>query len=356
MIPQYEPIFDRNTIAKDLSDYALSDGWFTEYKKTQEFEYSISNFLHTEYCYTTNNGTISLSIALIAAGVMPGDHVLVPNLTMIATVTAVQLIGAVPILVDVDDSLCMSVEDAEGRISPRTSAILYVTLNGRVGNADKIKELAKKRGLSYIEDDAQSLGSRYTNGAFIGTKADIASFSFSVPKIITTGQGGCLVTSDDYLSGRIRKIRDFGRLSGGVDVFTSFGINAKFTEMQAILGLSQMKTIKQRIAVKKSLYQKYKESLSDAVEFIPTDLNVTNPWFVDIYTDKRDELQTYLKAQGIQTRSMYPAIHSIPWMCREGEYPVSSKRSRTGLWLPSSMNLTDTQVDFIIEKVRTFYV
>lgn len=355
MIPQYEPIFDRSSIAEDLKNYALSDGWFTEHKKTKEFEQSIAKFLRIPHCCVVNNGTISLSLALLAAGVVAGDHVLVPDLTMIATANAVQLIGAVPILVDVDSNLCMDVSSASDRITVNTSAVLYVTLNGRASNAEQIKKLASQKGISYIEDDAQSLGSKYLDGSYIGTKANIASFSFSVPKIITTGQGGCLVTNGLNLYTNIKKLRDFGRVAGGSDLFTCFGINSKFTEMQAVLGLNQMRTIQKRIEIKKKMYKQYFDGLKDIVEFIPTNLEFTIPWFMDIFTDKRDELADHLRSFGIQTRNMYPAIHSLPWIYRKGEYATATRASQRGLWLPSSMNLSDLDLDFIIEKIRKFY-
>jgi perosamine synthetase len=188
MIPQYEPLFNIPDLNTNFVSYINSGGWMTEYKKTEEFENKIKEFLGVKYCSVVNNGTISLSLALLAGGIEPGDEVLVPNITMIATANAVRLIGAIPIFVDISpDTLCMDLYDAFNKLTSKTKALIYVTLNGRSQQPVHMSNFCITHKLLYISDDAQSFGSCYSDGSKIGTNGDISSFSFSMPKIITTG-------------------------------------------------------------------------------------------------------------------------------------------------------------------------
>lgn len=349
MIPQYEPSFDNTVLSREMSQYLSCGGWITEHTKTRDFEDKLGSFLGMP-CSVVSNGTISLCLALMALGVRPGDEVLVPDLTMVATANAVSFIGAIPVFVDVNRlSLCMSYSDCIKKYTPKTKAVIYVTLNGRCGmDYYAIKNFASNNKIALIEDDAQSLGSKYPTGEYVGQLADMASYSFSVPKIITTGQGGCLASNK---LDAIRKLRDFGRTSA--DEYIEFGINAKFTDIQAIVGIEQLRNINERIARKKEIYKEYYCQLKDCVEFIPTDLNVTAPWFVDIYLENRDGLMCYLKKFDIGVRPMYPAISSLPF-CQKEPCQVALKYSHLGVWLPSSMTISDDQIIFVCDKIREF--
>jgi perosamine synthetase len=371
MIPQFKPIIDRVSLAKEVNDYILSDGYFTEYLKTKEFEKTLAKYLEVEHCFMVNNGTISLSLALLAVGVKPGDKVIVPNITMIATYTAVQLIGAVPLIVDVDsNNLCLGLEKATELVHNsfhNIKAVIYVTLNGRAHPLKeyvKFENMLKGYGIALIEDNAQSLGSYYPDSFKISCPTNgIGSFSFSMPKIITTGQGGCLVTNDDKLANKIAKLKDFGRLNGGIDVHDSFGINSKFTEIQAIMGLNQFKTIDARVEHKKKLLNWYKEELKTVshnnLSFLEYAWDLYTPWFIDIYVSEREKLIAYLKSFGIGTRIMYPELLSQAsvknnfWFLKS--LPVSGQYTKIGLWLPSSFDLKQEDVKFICKHIRDFY-
>jgi perosamine synthetase len=360
MIPQYEPLFNREELKNELSNYVISEGWFTEYKNTEEFENKIKEFLGVKYCSLVNNGTISLSLALLAGDIKPGDEVLVPNLTMIATANAVRLIGAIPVFVDVSpENLCMNLLEANKKISPKTKALIYVTLNGRSEHPLDIQKFCANNSLFYISDDAQSLGSSYCCGLNVGTFGDIASFSFSMPKIISTGQGGALVTNDDYFGNKIKKLKDFGRISGGLDIHEEFGINSKFTELQAILGLNQFKTITERIKRKKEIYSLYFDYLKDIkkIHFITTELYYVTPWFVDIYVEQKKELQEYLNSKEIKTRSIYPPLNTQKCYLEHYDlsFPISNEFSNKGIWLPSSLTLTNENIEYICNKIKEFY-
>lgn len=375
MIPQYQPVFNREALAKEISDYILGDGYFTEYKQTEKFEQKIAQFLGVNHCITTNNGTISLSLALLAQGVNAGDHVLIPNLTMFATQAAVELIGAKPIFVDVDPrNLCLDLEQAKKIIeeAPLNSstgvsnikACIYVSLNGRSHKIDELENFEHfcvENHIVYLEDNAQSLGSKHSdNEYFISCPlVGIGSFSFSMPKIITTGQGGCLVTNNDKLARKIRKLKDFGRSGGGNDIHDEFGINNKFTEIQAIIGINQLQNINERIEKKKWIYKTYYDQLKEVkqIKFLNTNLDFTTPWFVDIFVEDRNKLQAFLKEMGIGTRNLYPALTSqeVNTNYNKDYLPVSELYSTQGVWLPSSLLLTHEEIKFVCDKIKEFY-
>jgi perosamine synthetase len=262
MLPQYEPltgIYEQTA----LNEYLKNPGFWTEYKKTTEFEQKIAEYLKIKHCIVVNNGTISLSLALLAMGIKPGDNVIVPDLTMIATPNAVRFIGANPIFVDITPDGLLDLYEADKAIKIyNAKALIFVSLNGRSFNNTAWEYLWKwkENGIRLLEDAAQSFGSKNYEGYFCGTRGfEIGSFSFSMPKIITSGQGGCLVTDNDELATTLRHLKDFGRASGGNDKHDFFGINCKFTEMQAVLGLAQLNDIQYRVLRKKQMHKIYEE-------------------------------------------------------------------------------------------------
>ena len=374
MIQQYEPLIDREALAKDLATYTLGDGFFTEYKKTEEFEQAICKALNVKYCSVVNNGTISLSLALLALGVKPRDKVLVPNLTMMATHLAVTLIGAVPIVVDIDPrNLCMDLVSAASLIEGSffdgapIKAVIYVTFNGRSHDPVdylRFEAVCKKNRVALVEDNAQAMGSCY-NARSTPISAPIygiGSFSFAMHKIITTGQGGALVTNSTDVALKIRQLKDFGRTYGGNDTHDEFGINSKFTELQAIMGLNQIQDLTSRIAKKKAIYNQFKAELAsvDAVQFLDYVDNNHTPWMVDVYVQNRDNLIIFLLRNDIKTRAMYPEIVSQKIVHKDRFWATKSMAmasiySKSGLWLPSSLTLTSEAITTVCNKIKEFY-
>ena len=341
-----------------VMEYLDSGGWLTEFKKTREFEQMIADYVGSKYASVVNNGTVSLVIALMALGIKGEAEVIVPDYTMIASANAVVLVGAKPVLVDIDrTNLCLDLDLMEKAITPRTKAIMLVTINGRYPEMEKFVEFARDHSLFLIEDAAQSLGSRY-DGKYLGTFGEIGSFSFSAPKVITTGQGGALVTDSEELYQKILKIKDFGRSQGGVDYHETMGYNFKFTDLQAVIGIEQMKKLGWRVKRKKEMYKLYKDLLEGVggIEFIDTNLGDTSPWFIDILVrggkEKRDELMSFLDEKGIGTRPFYPAIHAQPpysWV--KGDFNNSKYISTRGLWLPSASFLSDEDIERICKEI-----
>ncbi|MEN6618396.1 MAG: DegT/DnrJ/EryC1/StrS family aminotransferase [Rikenellaceae bacterium] len=358
-IPQMEPLFDSQE-REALNKYMEEGGWLTEFRQTAEFEKRIADYTGARYCIVVNNGTISLTLMAIASGIKAGDEVIVPNFTMIATPNSVKMIGATPVFVDVErETLCMDIECAKRAITPKTKAIFLVTANGRYPKSgiEAFEKLCKEKGLILLEDSAQSLGSWYPNGKHQGTFSIAGSFSFSAPKIISTGQGGAIVTNDDQMAYKLKRLKDFGRSGGGNDVHDSIGFNFKFTEMQAVIGNEQMKKLPWRVERKKEILTLYKSLLSDVkeVSFFDQDLSITTPWFIDVFAEDRSKLQEYLKEHQIGTRIMYPPINKQVAYNIPGEHPVSNMVGQKGLWLPSAVQLTDEQIRLICGRVRSFY-
>ncbi len=358
-IPQMRPLFGTEERAELLA-YLEEDGFFTEFKKTEAFEQQIAEYTGARHCIVVNNGTVSLTLAAIALGVGSGDEVLVPNYTMIATPNSVKMLGAQPVFVDVEpETLVMDVELAERAINPRTKAIMLVSANGRAPRVGikAFEDLSRRTGIPLIEDAAQSLGSFYNDGRHIGRAGVIGSFSFSAPKIISTGQGGALITDDDALNDKLRRLKDFGRAAGGIDVHDTVGYNFKFTELQACVGLAQMRQLKNRVTRKKEIWKRYQQGLAkiQGIKLFEHDLELCSPWFIDCRVEDRDEIVNYLKRYGIGTRIMYPPINKQSAYNLSGNYPVSEEVGNNGLWLPSMIQLTNTQIDKICSHIRDFY-
>ena len=345
---------------KAICSYMDEDGFITEFKRTAQFEEMIADFTGAKFCVVVNNGTISLTIAALSLGIKAGDEVIVPNYTMVATPNSIQMIGAKPIFVDVEpETLCLDINLVEKAITPKTKAIMLVSANGRYpkSSIEAFQKLSKLHDIKIIEDAAQSLGSYYPDGGHIGTAGDVGSFSFSAPKIISTGQGGALITNNEELANKIRKLKDFGRSGGGNDIHDVIGYNFKFTELQACIGIEQMKKLPSRIELKKKIWSRYNELLETCsyVETFNHNLNHTAPWFIDVTVDNREELINFLKTKNIGSRPMYPPINEQLAYSIDGFHPISKFIGEFGLWLPSFSHLTDDQIKYITISIHEFY-
>jgi perosamine synthetase len=358
-IMQMRPLFGVEE-KQAICEYMDEDGFITEFKRTEKFEQMIAEYTGAKHCIVVNNGTISLTLSAMAAGVKAGDEVIVPNYTMIATPNSIKMFGAKPVFVDVEEeTLCLDVDLVRRAITSKTKAVMLVSANGRYPNSGirAFEALCQEKNITLIEDSAQSLGSFYPDGRHIGTAGLVGSFSFSAPKIISTGQGGAIITNDDKVAERLRKLKDFGRSSGGNDVHDSIGYNFKFTELQACIGIEQMKKLPNRVKRKKEILSEYIEKLKhiEEVTFFDQDLEYTTPWFIDVLVLNRDQLQMHLKNDNIQTRPMYPPINKQKAYMIDGEHQISNAVGLNGLWLPSQVQLTDKDIKRICLSIESFY-
>jgi perosamine synthetase len=358
-IPQMRPLFGDDDRAEIMS-YLAEDGFMTEFRRTEQFEKKIAEFTGSRHCIVVNNGTVSLTLAAIALGIGPGDEVIVPNYTMIATPNSVRMLGAVPVFVDVDeDTLVADLQRVRQAVTPKTKAIMLVAANGRESRhgIDAFEALSRETGIPVIEDAAQGIGSWYSNGRHTGTVGRIGSLSFSAPKLISTGQGGALLTDDDELGRKLRALKDFGRAQGGTDIHDTVGYNFKFTELQACLGLAQVRQLPWRIERKKQIWRRYRELLSGVagIHLFDHDLTRCTPWFVDCMAEDRARLVAHLHERGIGSRVMYPPINRQKAYAVPGDHPVSEAVGEKGLWLPSMIQLADEQVERVCQAITEFY-
>lgn len=358
-IAQMEPWFGEEE-RRAVDAYMASGGWLTEFTQTKVFEDMIGQYVGSPHVLATSNGTVSLIVAMLTCEIGSGHEVLVPDYTQIASANTVRLVGATPVLVDIEPrSLALDLERAEAALTSRTRAMMYVAINGRPGATDRAVEFCRDHGLLFIEDAAQTLGSRL-RGRHLGTWGVAGNMSFSPPKVITTGQGGALFFNDQALYRRAAMIKDFGRPKAGVDYHEVLGFNFKFTDIQAVVGIEQMKKLPWRVERKKTMYRLYQERLAGVgpIEWLPTNLEDTSPWFVDILVpaDRRDALSAFLREQGVGTRPFYPALHTQPpYAGMGGDFPVALDASRRGLWLPSSTFLTDDEIGYVCGQIRRFF-
>lgn len=357
-IPQMEPVVTAAD-AEAVDRYLRSGGWLTEFRETRTFERMICDYTGARYCLAAPSGTLALFLALKGMGIGHGDEVIVPDLTMAASATAVILAGATVVFADVEPiTLCLDLADAERRVSPRTRAVMIVSLNGRApGGLAAYVDRFRSRGIALIEDAAQSLGS-WIDGRHLGTLGECGCLSFSSQKLVTTGQGGAVITSDKAAYQRMSQLRDFGRLEGGSDHYLSVGWNLKFTDLQAVVGVAQMGRLPALIARKKEIFAQYRERLAglDGLEVPHTDLSSVTPWFIDVLVDGdlKPALMAHLHANGVGSRPVYPPLHAEPAFASAGSYPVATDLSRRGLWLPSSLRLEDGQIGSICGLIRGF--
>lgn len=358
-IPQMEPLLTEAD-AEAVQRYLRSGGWLTEFRETRNFEKALSEFTGARYCAAAPSCTLALFLALKACGIGPGDEVIVPDLTMAASATAVLLAGGQVVFADIEPrTLCLDLDASERLISTRTKAVIFVSLNGRSppGLAAFVERCHERR-VRVIEDAAQSLGS-FHDRRHLGTIGDCGCFSFSSQKIVTTGQGGAVVTNDAAIYREMGLLRDFGRLAGGSDHYLSVGWNLKFTDLQAVIGLEQMRRLPAIVERKKRIFALYRQQLEGiaGIEIPRTDLASITPWFVDVLVDKRTKrsLMEYLHKCGVGSRELYPALHAEPAFSMDGSFPVANDISDRGLWLPSSLRLEDEQIERVCATIKQFF-
>lgn len=356
---QMRPLFGDEE-KQAICEYMDEDGFITEFKRTEQFESMIAEYTGAKHCIVVNNGTVSLTLASLALDLKAGDEVIVPNYTMVATPNSIKMFGANPVFVDVEsETLCLDIELVRQAVTPKTKAIMLVAANGRYPKSGikAFEDLANEKNIALIEDAAQGLGSWYPDGRHIGRAGVVGSFSFSAPKIISTGQGGCLITDCDVTASKIRRLKDFGRSEGGNDIHESIGFNFKFTELQAVIGIEQMKKLAARVIRKKQIFSRYQAGLSGiaGITAFQNDISLTAPWFIDVIAERREQLISFLKEKGIGSRVMYPPLNKQKAYNLEGSHPVSERVGELGLWLPSMVQLKDDQIDRVCEEIRLFY-
>jgi len=299
-----------------------------------------------------SNGTAALHLALKALGIGPGDEIIVPSLTFIATANVVAYCGAKPVFVDVHPEYwCLDPTKLEEKINDRTKAIIPVHLYGHPCDMDPILEIAEKRGIAVVEDCAEAPGAKY-KGRKVGSFGDISCFSFFGNKIITTGEGGMCITKDDKLAEKMRKLRDHGKVTGSEYRHDVVGFNYRMTNLQAAIGVAQLEKIDSIMEARNGIVAHYNTLLKGPAT-LPPHMPWADPvcWLYATLLPKRDDVMETLKKEDIETKPFFLPIHQQPIYESNQTLPVSESLSQKGLNLPTYVGLGDAERKRISEVI-----
>ena len=350
------PIVDKEEISAVTS--ILRNGVLTSSanqggKHVQAFEKSIASFVKSKYAIAVNSGTAALQAALYALDIKKDDEVLVPSFTFVATANAVVSTGAKPVFVDIlKDNYTIDPDDLQKKITKKTRAIIPVHLYGNVAQIEKLSEIAKKHNLSIIEDAAQSLGSTY-KGKHTGTFFEMGCYSMYPAKIITSGEGGFVVTNNKKLRDKLLMIRNHGMING-CDT-RIFGLNLRLPEINAAIATIQMKKLPNFLKSRKKNAELLSKLISDLNVVLPYQRKNENVnWYLyTIATEKRDKLLKKLNEKGIGATSYYPTpVHKTPFYKLKTKLPITDWAASHVVSLPIHPKVTQKNIEFIAKTMR----
>ncbi len=322
---------------------------------TSQLERELADALDIPYVVATTSGSVALTMAMMALNIGPGDEVIVPDRTFIATAHGAHLLGAKIVLADcLPDSPNIDPGQIDALISSRTRAIIAVHLNGRFCQMETILEIASRKGIPVVEDAAQAVFSRTAMG-FMGGFGRIGCFSFGMTKLLSTGQGGAVLTRDRMIFENLRAMRNHGVRDVVSHEYLQSGHNFKFTDMQAALGLGQSRRWAAKVSHCNAVYTAYEQGLAgqSKVTLVPVDIAAGEcSLWAEVVTAERDNLADYLAQRGIQTRHFLPCLHSAPHLATPRSMPNSVRYGQTGLVLPSGPSQPLANVHRTIGAIR----
>jgi perosamine synthetase len=335
-------------LAKSISEEHISQG-----PVTAEFEAKFAKALNVPYAVATTSGSVALLMALMALGIKPGDEVIVPNRTFIATAHAALMLGAKVVLVDVrPDIPALDVSQIKRKITRKTKVIMPVHLNGRAVNMEGVGKIAEEFGLKVVEDACQALLSRNSSG-FLGTQSDAGCFSLGVTKLLSVGQGGMVVTRQKEVCEKLKLIRNHGVHDTFSANYQQMGFNFKFTDMMASIGLVQLNRRQERVKHVKNIYQKYNSAIADFcapfLKIIPVKISEGElPLYIEALCTDRPRLMRYLNSHSIRTRPFLPNLHLSPHLNNRGSFPQSQSFHHQGIFLPAGPSQSLRDVDRVV--------
>ena len=368
--PVNEPLLDGNE--KKYLEECIDTGWVSsEGPFVERFERDFSQFCDCKHGIAVANGTAALEAALFAAGLEPGDEVIMPSFTIISCAIACIRLGLKPVLVDIDsETWTMDVSQIEAKITSKTRAIMPVHIYGHPVFMDVVFEVAERHGLRIIEDAAEVHGAEYLsarrNNVWLkcGSMSDVAATSFYANKIITTGEGGMVTTNDDQVAERARSYRNLCFKPEKRFLHTELGYNFRMTNVQAALGVAQMEQIDRFVSIKRRIgeyYRKRFESI-DSVRFMPEMSWARSVyWMYSVELDPANgvtaaEMMARLKKCKVGTRPFFMGLHCQPalhdlGLFKDESYPNTDFAYKWGFYLPSGMTLTKSVVDEVVDIV-----
>jgi perosamine synthetase len=365
VIPVSEPLLDEQARANAAE--AVRSGWISsEGAFIPEFEHRWARCCGVEYGVSVCNGTAALELAMAALALPAGSEVILPSFTIISCVLAVLRAGCRPVLVDCEpDTWCLNVREVARKTTANTRAVMPVHIYGHMADMAPLMEFARQHGLAVVEDAAEAHGAE-CHGHRAGGIGTLGCFSFYANKIVTTGEGGMVVTDDAKLADRARSLRNLCFQRDRRFWHAELGYNFRMTNVQAAIGVAQVDQIEAHVARKRRMAGMYDERL----RHVPgLQLPVERPGFKNVYwmygTVLEDdvafdaaEFARRLKACGVDTRPFFVGIHEQPVLRERGlfadeSYPVTERLSRRGLYLPSGLTLDEAQIETVCAAVRT---
>jgi perosamine synthetase len=364
-VPVNEPLLDGNE--RRYLVECVESGWISsEGPFVRRLETGMAGYTGRRHAIAVCNGSAALELAVAALGLGPGDEVILPTFTIISCAAAVVRAGATPVLVDsVPRTANMDVAQVAAAITPRTRAIMAVHVYGLPVEMDPLLDLARSHGLKVIEDAAEMHGQSY-RGRPCGSLGDISTFSFYPNKLVTTGEGGMVVTDDDALAEHCRSLRNLCFQRERRFVHEKLGWNLRMSNLQAAVGVAQLERLEEFVARKRRMGQRYSELLRGLpgidLPLARTDYAENIYWVYGVVLDESipfdaAEAMQQLAARGIATRPYFWPMHEQPVFRRMGlfhgrRYPVAERLARRGFYLPSGLALTDEQVDRAAHALR----
>jgi len=363
-IPLAKPSF--SLVEKRLVNQALDSGWISSLGSfVEQFGREFAKTVGVKYALPVGNGTAALHLALIALGIGKGDEVIVPALTFVASANSVTYVGAKPVFVDIDpETFNLNLKAAEAKVTPKTKAIMSVDLYGHPVDFARVKSFAKKLKLHFISDSAESLGSLYKGKPFGGI-AEVTTFSFFGNKIVTTGEGGMLVTNSKKIYDTAKFYRDQAKdITIHNYYHPAIGYNYAMTNLQAGVGIGQLRRLKMFVKKKRAIADHYRRLLSGVpgLNFqAEASYAKTNWWMFSLLVDKqkfgrsRDELMRLLAKKGIETRPFFYPLPQLPPYKpdnRQNQFPVTDRIAGQGLNLPSFASLTQKEILYIAAQIK----
>jgi len=354
---------------KEAAIAVINSGWITQGKETEAFERELESYTGAKHAVVVNNGTSALIASLLAHNIGPGDEVIVPSLTFIATVNSVIAVGAKPVLADSDiNTWNLTPELAEKKITKKTRAVIPVDAGGMPVDIGGFTALAKKHSLILIEDAAEALGSRY-KGESIGSFGHTSIVSFHIAKSVATAEGGAILTNDGEIAAKLRRIRNHGmsapyNASKNIHYdYVDFGLNFRITDIQSAIGRSQLKKLDTLIQKRKKIVDYYKSELKEYVKFqsIP-DYVTLHPYLFFGITAKdeqeRNALAKHLLENGVDIRICWLPAHKQPYHSKlfpNENLPNSEALSKTQITLPLGNGLPMEQAEYVAKTVKSFF-
>ena len=363
MIPVNTPLLGGNEL-KYLTE-CIETGWISsEGPFIQRFENEMADYVSRKHGIAVSNGSAALDIAIKALGIGIGDEVILPTFTIISPAQSIITAGAIPVLIDSDlNTWNMDVTQIESKITTKTKAILVVHIYGLPVEMDPVLDLCKKYNLFLIEDAAEMHGQTY-KGKKCGSFGDISTFSFYPNKHITTGEGGMIMTDNDELAERCKKLRNLAfEPMGRRFVHEEIGWNYRMTNLQAALGCAQLENIDNHIRIKREIGTAYQDGLLHLEGFqLPlsqTDYADNIYWVFGLIAESQEKCETMvqkLNASKIGTRPFFWCMHEQPVFQKMGlfageKYPVAEKLARNGFYVPSGLGLSDAEINHVCRVI-----